>query len=76
MSAGMLSSAVSIAALSLAVNMKYLTLSQVTNIYTRNIKEFIYGWGGIKETEARPCLRDQARTCEISDTYIHRKFKE
>jgi hypothetical protein len=25
--------------------------------------------GGIKETTARPCLRDRARTCEISDAH-------
>ena len=36
------------------VNMKYLTLSQ---------------GGGIKETEARPCHRARARTCEIADTH-------
>jgi hypothetical protein len=28
-----------------------------------------HGWGGIKETAARPYLRDRARTCEIFDTY-------
>jgi hypothetical protein len=31
---------------------------------------------GIKETVAQACLRDPARTCEISDAYIHKQFKE
>jgi hypothetical protein len=30
---------------------------------------------GIKETDAPPCLEDRARTCKISDAYIHKTIQ-
>jgi hypothetical protein len=36
---------------------------------------YSHGGGGIKDTAARPCFRDRARTCEITDAHKQSTYR-